>query len=161
MERSPILEALEGDGDFLDIGCANGHLLECLVDWAAERGINLIPHGIDIGGRLIKVARTRMPRFAPNFQVANGWDWRPDRRFRYVYTLSDCVPAQNLREYVERLLIRIVEPSGRLIIGAYGSRSRGQPPLPVADVLQSFGLPVAGRTTGGEPPITEFAWLGN
>ncbi len=32
-ERGPILEAVEGDGDLLDIGCANGYLLECLVAW--------------------------------------------------------------------------------------------------------------------------------
>jgi hypothetical protein len=30
-ERSPILNAIESDGDMLDIGCANGYLLECLV----------------------------------------------------------------------------------------------------------------------------------
>ena len=33
-ERSPILEAVDGDGDLLDIGCANGYLAECLVEWA-------------------------------------------------------------------------------------------------------------------------------
>lgn len=126
-ERGSILEAVTGDGDFLDIGCANGHLAECLVVWASERGIQLTPHGIDLGPRLIAEARRRLPQFAANFHVANGWDWRPGRPFRYVYTLSDCVPPEMLGEYAGRLLDRLVEPHGRLIVGSYGSRSRATP----------------------------------
>ena len=158
-ERSPILEAVPGGGDLLDIGCANGYLAECLVAWAAERGVRLTPHGIDIGPRLIAEARRRLPEFAGNFHVANGWDWRPGRRFGYVYTLSDCVPPDMLAEYVERLLDRLVEPGGRLIAGSYGSRSRGTPPLPVAQTLASLGHVVAGQAAGGEPPVTAFAWV--
>jgi hypothetical protein len=30
-EREPILEAIAASGDLLDVGCANGYLLECLV----------------------------------------------------------------------------------------------------------------------------------
>jgi SAM-dependent methyltransferase len=158
-ERGPILEGLTGGGDFLDIGCANGYLAECLVAWSGERGVRLIPHGIDLGPRLIAEAQRRLPRFAANFHVANGWDWRPGRRFRYVYTLSDCVPPEMLREYAERLLDRVVEPGGRLIVGSYGSRSRATRPLPIAETLASYGYAVAGQTTGGEPPVTAFAWI--
>ena len=158
-ERSPILEAVDRDGDLVDVGCANGYLLECLVAWAAERGVTLIPHGVDAGPRLIAAARRRLPAFAGNFHVANGWDWRPDRRFRYVYTLWDCVPPDLLGEYARRLLARAVEPGGRLIVGAYGSRRRDEPPLPIGDVLESHGLAVAGRATGGEPIVTRFAWI--
>ncbi len=158
-ERGAILEAVAGDGDLLDIGCANGYLAECLVAWAAERGVHLAPHGIDLGPRLIAEAQRRLPGFAANFHVANGWDWRPGRRFRYVYTLSDCVPPEMLREYVEQLLNHLVEPGGRLIVGSYGSRSRGTPPLDVAAELASYGYAVAGQTMGGDPPLTAFAWL--
>ncbi len=35
-ERGPILNAIETDGDLLDIGCANGYLLECLLNWGAS-----------------------------------------------------------------------------------------------------------------------------
>jgi hypothetical protein len=158
-ERSPILEAVTGDGDLLDIGCANGYLAECLVGWAGERGIRLTPHGIDLGMRLIAEAQRRLPQFAANFHVANGWGWRPGRRFRYVYSLSDCVPPEMLREYVGRLLDRLVESRGRLIVGSYGSRFRATPPLPIAETLASYGYAVAGQTTGGEPPVTAFAWI--
>ena len=158
-ERGPIVEAVTGDGDFIDIGCANGYLAECLVVWAGERGIRLTPHGIDLGPRLIAEAKRRLLQFAANFHVANGWDWRPDRRFRYVYTLSDCVPQEMLREYAGRLLDRLVEPGGRLIVGSYGSRSRATPALPIGETLASYGYAVAGQTTGGQPPVTAFAWI--
>ncbi|MEX1195689.1 MAG: class I SAM-dependent methyltransferase [Dehalococcoidia bacterium] len=160
-EREPVLDAIDGDGDLLDIGCANGYLAVCLVEWGAERGLRMTPHGIDIGPLLIAEAKGRLPAFAANFQVANGWDWRPDRRFRYVYTLWDCVPPELLGEYARRLLSRVVEPGGRLIVGAYGSRSRETPPAPIGDLLESHGLTVAGRAYGGDPVITAFAWTDN
>jgi hypothetical protein len=69
------------------------------------------------------------------------------------------VPETSLREYISRLLERTVEPGGRLIVGYYGSRSRNEPPLDIASLLESFGLEVAGRATGGDPPITAFTWF--
>ncbi len=158
-ERSPILEAIDEDGSLLDVGCANGYLLECLVEWGRERGRSIEPYGVDIGPRLIEVARARLPRIADHFWVANAWTWVPPRRFRYVYALWDCVPIDRLAEYVRRLLDRAVEPGGRLILGAYGSRSRGIAPLDVAAFLREAGYAVAGSTQGGASPITCFAWV--
>jgi SAM-dependent methyltransferase len=160
-ERSPILEAIDADGDLLDVGCANGYLLECLLAWGAERGLSLTPFGVDIGPKLIAEAKQRLPGFAGNFWVANAWDWRPPRRFRYVYTLYDNVPESMLAPYAQRLLERVVEPGGRLIVGAYGSRSAGTPPFGIAEFLSQCGFALAGRTTAGEPPIVAFAWLDN
>ena len=160
-EREPLLNAVDADGDYLDVGCANGYLLECLVEWGRERGLSLTPHGVDIGPKLIQTAKRRLPQFATNFRVANAWDWHPRRRFRYVYTLHDCVPEPMLQIYVERLLDRVVEPGGRLIVGAYGSRSRGEPPLPVAERLAAYGFSVAGRAFGGDPAVSAFAWVDN
>ncbi|MGH2541554.1 MAG: class I SAM-dependent methyltransferase [Ardenticatenaceae bacterium] len=161
-EREPILNAVEADGDFLDIGCANGYLLECLVEWGRERGLKLTPYGLDQGTRLIELARQRLPGYADNFFVANAWNWsapsRP-RRFQYVYTLYDCVPEEVLAEYVHHILERIIAPGGRLIVGAYGSRSRGTPPFEIARFLLSAGWRVSGTATGGDPPIAAFAWI--
>jgi hypothetical protein len=158
-EREPILQAVAADGDLLDIGCANGYLLECLVAWAAEQRRRLMPHGLDIGPRLIGLARQRWPGYAGHFHVGNAWEWRPARRYRYVYSLWDCVPETHLAEYCRRLVRHVVEPGGRLIVGMYGSRSRGIAPMDVGGRLEGFGMRVAGTAVGGEPPVSSFAWF--
>src|SRR5947208_14548386 len=72
--------------------------------------IELEPFGVDIGPRLIAVARRRLPGLRDNFWVAEASDWRPPRRFRYVYTLADCVPESGLHEYISHLVERAVGP---------------------------------------------------
>ena len=94
-EREPILDAFKGDGDLLDVGCANGYLAECLVAWGRERGLKLVPFGVDQGAALVALAWRRLPEFAAQFWVANAWEWRPPRRFHYFYALHDCVPHES------------------------------------------------------------------
>lgn len=159
-ERRPILEAVDTDGEFLDIGCANGYLLECLVNWAGARGISLTPYGIDLGPKLIELARERFPEYDDNFFIGNAWDWKPPKKFRYVYTLHDCVPLNFLEEYIQRILQRMVCDGGRLIIGAYGSRSQKIPPFDIEGFLRSAGFTSMGKTIGSDPPIASFAWIG-
>ncbi len=158
-ERGPILQAVEQDGEMLDLGCANGHLLWCLVEWARERGIALEPYGVDIGSRLIERAKWRFPKHRASFFVGNAWEWQPPKRFRYVYALYDCVPLDFLQEYVERIVTRMVSDGGRVILGAYGSRSQGSPPFDVGSLLAASGFTVAGTAYGGDPPVTSFAWI--
>jgi len=160
-ERSPILEAVDADGEFIDIGCANGHLLECMVQWALEKGIRLIPYGLDIGERLVELARKRQSDYADNFFVGNAWDWSPPKKFKYVYSLHDCVPDDYLEEYIRRLLARFVKPDGRLIIGAYGSRSQKTPPFDLRRFLRSCSIDMSGYTSDGEPPVASFVWIDN
>jgi hypothetical protein len=159
IEREPLLDAVENDGDFLDIGCANGYLLECLVEWAKERNISLNPYGIDQGAKLIQLTKDRFPGLESHFHIANTWDWEPDRKYRYVYTLYDYVPESFLEPFIKRLLDKVVEPNGRLIVGAYNSRSRGIPLLDIGEKLSSFGLNIEGSTMAGAPPASAFAWL--
>jgi SAM-dependent methyltransferase len=158
-EREPILAAVEGDGDFLDVGCANGYLLQCLVAWAGDRNIRLVPHGVDIGASLIELARQRFPDAGGNFHHANGFAWFPPQQYRYVFSLCDCVPPALLAEYCRRLQTRCVAPGGRLILGSYGSRSRGIAPLDVRTVLETFGFQVVGSASGGVPVNATFAWI--
>ncbi len=157
-EREPILEAISADGELLDAGCANGYLLECLVAWGRERGISLIPYGLDQGARLIELARRRQTHLADHFFIGNAWDWEPPQRFRYVYTLVDQVPLEYLEPYLRRLLARLVAPGGRLIVGDYGSRSRGISARDAAALLRSIGLTVAGSAEGGSHGVARFAW---
>lgn len=157
-ERIPILDAVGEDGTFLDTGCANGYLLECLVAWGDERGIRLTPFGLDQGRELIELARRRQPAIADHFTVGNAWDWLPDVPFRYVYTLLDQVPPDFVEPYLHRLNAHVVAPGGRLIVGDYGSKSRGISARKVAEVLNASGFKVQGEAQGGSDGIARFAW---
>jgi SAM-dependent methyltransferase len=159
VERSPILSAIPASGTLLDVGCANGHLLECLLRWGLESGLILTPFGVDCSARLIALARQRLPAFRDHFFVANAWDWSPPRRFQYVYAVCDCVPDSCFGGFVEHLLSQAVAPGGRLIIGAYGSRSRGELPAPVDQMLTRLGYTLIGSTAAGQPETARFAWI--
>lgn len=157
-ERSPLAGAIHRQGDFLDVGCANGLLVSDVVVWAAERGYRVVPYGVDLGADLIALARERLPEYAANFTIADAWRWQPNRRWTFVYSLLDLAPDDLLCEWVRRLA-GWVEVGGRLIVGSYGSRSRQQAPAPVAEVLGRCGFEVAGQAFGGDGPITRFAWV--
>jgi len=157
-EREPILEAISADGELLDTSCANGYLLECLVAWGRERAVSLIPYGLDQGARLIELARRRQTHLADHFFIGNAWNWEPPQRFRYVYTLVDQVPPKYLEQYLRRLLARAVAPGGWIIVGDYGSHSRGISARDAAALLRSIGLTVAGFAEGGSHGVARFAW---
>src|SRR5262249_40579412 len=143
----------------MDVGCANGFLLECLVRWGRERGLTLVPYGIDVGPRLIELAQRRLPQFAGHFLVGNGWDRQPLPPSRHLYAPYGGVPTDYLADYVRRLLAWAVAPGGRLIVGAYGSRSRHQEPFDVAGFLRSQGFAVSRTSQGGRPICSRFAWV--
>jgi SAM-dependent methyltransferase len=158
-ERAPLLAAIPHSGDFLDVGCANGHLLECLMQWALERGIELTPFGVDLAPALIALAQQRLPAFRTHFFCANACDWQPPRRFHYVYALWDCVPPAHFAQFVAHLRAVICAPGGRLIIGAYGSRTRAEAPAAVDVLLVQQGYTVVGRVSAGRPETARFAWV--
>ncbi|MFF3002010.1 class I SAM-dependent methyltransferase [Kitasatospora sp. NPDC057940] len=131
-------------GTFLDVGCANGHLMESLTDWAAEAGSVIEPYGVEISAALADLARTRCPQWAHRIWAANAMGWKPPRRFDAVRTGLDYVPADLCGAYVAHLLNQVVAPSGRLIIGVY-NEERDQ--NTVQDLLRSFGHRPAGFAT--------------
>ena len=59
--RRPILSAVERDGTFLDVGCANGLLMESVAAWASEDGFRVEPYGLDLIESLAALARRRLP----------------------------------------------------------------------------------------------------
>src|SRR5207247_9908708 len=75
--RRPIAAAINKDGTFLDIGCANGLLMESLVRWAGEAGHVLEPYGIDISEKLAGLARQRLPQWSDRISVGNALYWNP------------------------------------------------------------------------------------
>jgi len=156
-ERSPLLDAIDGDGEFLDVGCANGLLAADVVEWAQQLGHDIVPYGVDLGRRLVELARDRMPEHADNFVAADAWRWQPDRTWTYVYSLLDLAPDEMRCEWMKRL-IQWVEPGGKLILGSYGSRSCGIFPEDVGQAMSDCDLSVEGASHGGDPPMSRFAW---
>jgi SAM-dependent methyltransferase len=117
--RKPIADAVERSGAFLDIGCANGYLLECVMEWVKHRGIRIVPYGLDVSARLLAMASTRLPEFQDNLYQGNGYYWEPPIRFDYVRTCIVYVPAEFERAYIQRLRRFFLKPDGLLLIANY------------------------------------------
>jgi uncharacterized protein (DUF952 family)/SAM-dependent methyltransferase len=156
-DRRPIAEAIDRDGSFLDVGCANGLLLESVVRWAAERGHRIEPFGLDISERLAALALERIGRAF----VGNVMTWEPPRRFDYVRTELVYAPTSRRPDLVGRLLRQFLTERGRLIVCSYGSSSRARPAEDVAADLRSWGHTVDGTATAQVDGVvvTRVAWL--
>lgn len=135
--RRPIATAIDAPGSFLDVGCANGYLLECLVGWA---DFEIEPYGIDIAPAVVSLARHRLPHWNNRFFVGNALYWNPPRRFDFVRTELLYVPDHLHRQLVDRLLTDVVEVGGRLIICGYGSPRSSVQAHPVRQLVRRFGL---------------------
>ena len=145
--RGLIVDAIDRDGTFLDVGCASGYLMECVQRWARDRGHVVEPYGLDIAPELAELARSRLPQWADRIYVGNAIGWEPTMRFDFVRTGLEYVPEPRQRDLVERLLEYVVSPGGRLIIGSTGEaaiRVPGEPPL--EELLLRWGLPIDGRS---------------
>lgn len=115
--RSLVLDAVPGDGCLLDVGCANGHLMECLDGWARERGLRLTLYGLELDPDLANAARRRLPAWVGRIYTGNVSDWVPPRRFTYVRTGLEYVAPGGEAALLRRLLRGVVEPGGRVIVG--------------------------------------------
>lgn len=153
--RRCIAEAVHRDGDFMDVGCANGLLLETLIVWCAEKGIAIRPHGVDLVAALVALARTRHPGHADSFEVANGFTWKPRRRYDFVRASVECVQPRDRPEFLRRLFALAVAPGGRLIVCHYPDANAGESLIDVATMLAGLGYTVAGRASA---PNVALAW---
>jgi len=161
--RRVIISAIDRDGAFLDVGCANGHLMETLTAWAALDGHRIEPYGLDISERLAELARSRLPRWADRIFVGNVLGWNPPRRFDFVRTELVYVPDERRKELIERLLGGCLSTGGRLIVCSYGSASAGRPRVAkIADVLRQLGYQPDGEAAAADSNgvvFTRVAWL--
>lgn len=151
--RQNVLAGIDTDGTFLDLGCANGLLMESVRGWAAERGIAIEPYGVDLAPGLVALARRRLPRWADRIAVGNALTWQPadGRRFRYVHLLLDVVPAARRGDLVRHAL-SLVEPGGRLLVSVYLNEGSTEPPVDAQ-------LRALGRPPDGADPAGQTAWL--
>jgi SAM-dependent methyltransferase len=160
--RRPTARAIDRPGSFLDVGCANGYLLESLVRWSPHP---LEPYGLDFSPRLVAVARARLPQWANRFFVGDALEWEPElpQRFDFVRTELVYAPEERWRELVNRLLERVVAPGGRLIVCGYGSPRRGVAAHPVRRIVREWGcepiFELAEEAPEGGGAIVELAVL--
>jgi 2-polyprenyl-3-methyl-5-hydroxy-6-metoxy-1,4-benzoquinol methylase len=162
--RHHLTEAITADGTFLDVGCANGLLMESVAAWCAERGLAVEPYGIDLAPGLVDLARRRLPHWAERIWLGNAIDWMPPcgQRFDYVHILLDCVPPRRRADLIRHHLAATVRPgTGRLLVSNYAAAASAGSPA-AAQALQSLGFVCDGQTSGGErprrPPVPA-AWI--
>lgn len=118
-KNSLILAAIDHGGSFLDVGCANGHLIESIDTWAVALGFQSEMHGLDISEVLIDLARSRLPEWRERFYLGNALTWVPPRLFDYVLMRElGYVPPNRERELFEHVLT-LVSPGGRFIFGRH------------------------------------------
>ncbi len=135
--RRPIADMIDRDGTFLDIGCANGYLMECVVRWTRHR---VEPYGLELAGAVAELARQQRPQWEKRIFLGNALTWQPPMRFHFVRAELVYVPQERQRDLLQRLLGEVVAPGGRLIVCGYGSPRSGQPPHPVRRLVRSYGL---------------------
>lgn len=139
--RRGVAAVIDRDGTFLDVGCANGLLMESVVTWAAEDGHVIEPFGLDISAKLAELARTRLPQWKDRIFTGNALVWIPPFKFDFVRTEMVYVPEHLRHSYAERLLEDVVAPGGRLIVCSYGSsRPEGNRAEVLVDELRNWEL---------------------
>jgi len=161
--RHHITEGISQSGTFLDVGCANGLLMESVAAWCGERDLSVDPFGVDLAPGLVELARRRLPHWADHIWVGNAIDWVPPRglRFDYVHILLDCVPRLRRADLLRHHLTHTCVPAtGRLLVSEYGaSRAAGGT---AAEILRDLGFDCSGQSSGsrlaGRPPAPT-AWL--
>lgn len=139
--RSLLADAIDRDGSFLDVGCANGYLMESLAGWTSHA---IEPYGVDISPALVAVARDRLPAWADRIWVGNARWWDPPQRFTFIRTGLEYAPPGRRLELVAHLL----GYCDRLLIGVYNEQANERV---TEDLVRSWGLRVAGRSDRQHP----------
>lgn len=149
--RSHVAHAIDRPGSFLDVGCANGYLLESLDRWSPH-ALELC--GLDISPELVDLARRRLPALRDRIWAGNALHWTPAQHFTYVRTGLEYVPRHRQRALFERLL----SACERLIVGVYNEEVEARP---TEALIRSWGYRVAGRSerANRRKPLVDYRVL--
>ena len=116
----PIIECFYKNGTFIDVGCANGHLMEMIYIWAAAIGFEIEMYGLDISEGLLELAKKRLPQWKDRFYLGNAFFWKPEQKFDYIHIGGlGGVPIDDERIFFDYLLENYLADGGRLILGPY------------------------------------------
>ena len=146
--RKPIANCMHISGSFLDVGCANGYLLESVVKWKQEQGIEIIPYGLDIGEELVKLAKERLPRYSENIFIGNALQWVPALKFNFVRIEIVYVPEKCRVGFLKRILSDFLKPQGKLLVCEYRSSKIKYTSIWIDELLKEMGFEVQGYESG-------------
>lgn len=167
-KRRVIARAFDRAGSWIDVGCANGLLMETLAAWVAQSGHCIEPYGLELSERIAARARKRLPHWATRIWTGNVMKFEPPIRFDYVTALSDAVPIQSQGAMVRRLAHWYLKPGGRLILSCYrpGGFLLGKPALEAesaAEILRAEGFEPVGEAEVRDPATgaakVRVAWV--
>jgi len=158
----PIIDAIYKDGTFLDVGCANGHLMEMVHQWAAALGFDVPVYGVDISEGLLGLAKNRLPQWNDHFYLGNAFYWRPAQKFDYVHIGGlGGVPEDDERALFGHLMKHYVADGGRLILGPCWQHEGDDRSFGIRRLLDS-GVTPSGyveKTHYNRPGLIRKAWL--
>ncbi|CAG7644294.1 class I SAM-dependent methyltransferase [Paenibacillus allorhizosphaerae] len=146
-----LLQAIHKNGTFIDVGCANGYLLESLDRWTKSLGFyELEWYGLDISKGLIELAKQRLPEWTGRFFVGNAFTWVPDvPKFDFVCVKElSYVPKKRRRAFLEHVLQHYVAPGGRLILGPNSERQEARE---LENELSAWGYEPSGNAERTHP----------
>ena len=101
--RRTIARGIDADGALLDVGCANGLLMESLARWS-EHAVE--PWGVDFAPGLVELARRRLPAWRDRIFLADVRAWTPPRAFDFVHVRLDMLELRaSWRELGRRVIV--------------------------------------------------------
>ncbi|MGB0060234.1 class I SAM-dependent methyltransferase [Candidatus Binatus sp.] len=155
-KRRVIARAFDRPGSWLDVGCANGLLMETLAAWVAASGHRIEPYGLELSPRIAERARKRLPHWASRIWTGNVMKFEPPIRFDYVTALVDAVPVQSRGALLMRLAHLYLKPGGRLILSCYrpGGFLFGKPAIEAESasaILRAEGFEPIGEAEVRDP----------
>jgi hypothetical protein len=141
-KRMMILEAVHRSGTLLDVGCANGYLMESLERWLGGTGLTVEFYGLDISEPLLNLAKQRLPHWQERFFLGNALYWTPPQTFDFVYLIGpELAPAGRQAALIDHLMQAYVRPGGRLILGPLAEERDSRT---FEDQLRDWGHPPSG-----------------
>ncbi|MBI4023317.1 methyltransferase domain-containing protein [Candidatus Berkelbacteria bacterium] len=160
--RAFIADAINQDGDVLDVGCANGLLLTSLIQWSPDH--QLVPYGIDTRADRVKEAdgplasRGGRAALLPMAELARLGEVGLPEAYDLIYwnvwdnvSFAEPVWRERLAELASHL-----KPGGRLILGFYDS----DPHQSSARIIRlaEHGVQIAGTHKNPAGP-ERLAWI--